>query len=69
MKKDSQKTMVLRYLSQGYELTPLEALVKFRCMRLAAVVFFLKEDGHDIVTEIKHRNGKRFASYRLNQRG
>lgn len=63
----SQKDMVLQYLNSGYTITPLEALEKFKCMRLAAIVFDLKKDGHHIITRsIKDPiSSKRYASYKL----
>jgi|TARA_Y100000034_G_scaffold44559_1_gene54684 hypothetical protein len=63
----SQKNAVLQYLNAGYEITPLEALEKFRCMRLAAVIKTLRDDGHNIITKtVKTKgSGKSYASYRL----
>lgn len=63
--KDTQRQQILDYLKQGYALTPLEALNKFGCFRLAAVVFVLKKEGHNITTETVTKNDKKFASYYL----
>jgi len=60
----SQESMIKEHLSLGYTLTPIEALNKFGCFRLAAVVFDLKEQGMNIKTKIIENNGKRFAEYK-----
>ena len=63
----SQKKMILQHLHSGKALTPLEALDKFRCMRLSAVIFDLKKEGHHIITKTVYNrgSGKSYASYRL----
>ena len=60
----SQSKDIKHYLSSGYSLTPLEALNKFGCMRLAAVVYDLKKEGMAIGSRtIKSLNGKRYSEY------
>ena len=63
----SQKNAILQYLNAGYHITPLEALEMFRCMRLAAVIKILRDDGHNIITKtVKSKgSGKGYASYTL----
>ena len=63
----SQKNAVLQYLNAGYTITPLEALEMFKCMRLAAVIKTLRDDGHNIITRtVKNKgSGNSYASYRL----
>lgn len=60
--------MVLSHLKKT-SLTPLEALRKYGTMRLAALVFNLKADGHKIETKIVNvktkRNPKYVAQYTL----
>lgn len=63
----SQAAAILDYLRSGRELTPLEALDKFACFRLAARIEGLRAAGHAIDTRIETRNGKRYAAYRLAQ--
>lgn len=47
-------------------LTPLQALEYAQCMRLAAVVFRLKAEGHEIATEmVTTDSGKHVARYVL----
>lgn len=67
----SQDDQILAHLRSGATLTPLEALVKFHCLRLGARIFELKRggqltDGECIVTETQElANHKRIARYRL----
>lgn len=67
MKPLSQKQQILSYLKQGNSLTQLEALNKFRCLRLAAVVNTLRDSGYNIVTmmETNEQTGSRYARYVL----
>jgi len=46
----SQQTQVLNHLKKE-PLTPLVALRKYGTLRLAALVFNLKDEGHNIVTD------------------
>lgn len=61
----SQSTRILAHLKAGESITPLQALEKFGCMRLAARIANLRDDGHVIATEKVTHNGKTFARYRL----
>jgi len=62
----SQTDMVLGYLQKGKTLTPMEALEKFGCFRLAARVHDLRNSGHNIVaTDYETPTGKRVARYSL----
>jgi len=51
------------WLLRGYKLTPLQALEKWGCMRLAARIAELRKDGLSIVTNKITRNGKTYAQY------
>lgn len=44
----SQKDRILDYLAAGRSLTPLEALDKFGCNRLAARIHEIELEGHHI---------------------
>ncbi|MFN9370649.1 MAG: helix-turn-helix domain-containing protein [Planctomycetaceae bacterium] len=46
-------------------MTPLDALERFGCFRMAARVRDLRDRGHHIHTEIVEQGGKRFARYSL----
>jgi hypothetical protein len=63
----SQNDRILQYLRSGLrELTPMRAINLFRCMRLAARIADLKEQGAVIVSRmVTSDNGKRFAAYRM----
>lgn len=64
----SQNAEILRWLRQGHGLTPLEALERFGCNRLAARVADLKAAGHAIVSElVTLANGKRVSRYTLEE--
>jgi hypothetical protein len=46
-------------------ITALDAIREAKCMRLAARIADLKEQGHNIVTETVTQGEKRFARYSL----
>lgn len=64
----SQKQMVLDYIREFGSITPVDAFKDLGITRLAAVVFLLRDDGHDIHKEREHaynRYGQkvRYARY------
>jgi hypothetical protein len=65
----TQSTMIAKHLRMGRKLTPQQALQLYGCMRLAARIAELKEQGMAIDTHIKTvqtRTGKaRVAEYTL----
>lgn len=61
----TQNERIINYLGLGRKLTPLQALNKFGCFRLASRVNELRRDGWNIDKEMVTKNGKRFASYYL----
>ena len=61
----TQKEQIKKYLLSRKTITPIQALNKFGCFRLAAVIYKLKNDGLKIVTEMEYNNNKQFARYRL----
>lgn len=66
--KKSQTQAVREYLLQGHTLTPLEALEKFGCFRLSAIIYTLKHvDGMPIGMDnrIDDRSRKKYATYYL----
>ncbi len=63
----AQTEKILAYLSKGKGITPIEALNKFGCFRLAARISDLRRDGHTIFTDSVTKNGKTFASYKLSK--
>ena len=68
--KQSQVKMILEHLESGRAITPITALKRFKCMRLAARIADLRFQEHKIKTEIiTNANGKRYASYSLENNG
>jgi hypothetical protein len=62
----SQTKQIADYLNKGKKLTPIDALTKFGCFRLAARIADLRNDGMNIVTKIiKLDNNKQVAQYSL----
>lgn len=64
----SQQTQVLNHLKKE-PLTPLVALRKYGTLRLAALIFNLRDEGHNINTKIVNvgskKNPKFVAEYSL----
>ncbi len=72
MKKLTQKQKVLRHLKEIGEITPLQAFFDYSIMRLAAIIFLLKDEGYNIeTTTLKSKNkfGEpvRYAQYKLSE--
>ena len=70
MAKLTQKQKILRHLQEVGAITPVQAFFDYSIMRLAAIVFDLKEDGYDIETimlksENKFGEPVRYAQYKL----
>jgi len=62
----SQNKQIADYLNKGKKLTPIEALNKFGCFRLAARIADLRNEGMNIVTKtIKLENKKQVAQYSI----
>ena len=61
----TQNQQILKHLNRGWKITPLQALNKYGCLRLAARIKELKELGHKITKKMVSRNGKTFAEYRM----
>ena len=63
----TQTQRILIYLKTGKTLTPLEALKKFGCFRLAARISDLRSQGHTIWTNYITKDNKTFAAYKLSK--
>jgi len=62
----SQNKQIADYLNKGKKLTPIDALNKFGCLRLAARIADLRNEGMNIVTNtIKLENKKQIAQYSI----
>ena len=62
----SQNAQILAALERGEEITPLDALRDYGCMRLGARIWELKADGWNIASRpVKTAGGARVAQYWL----
>lgn len=62
----SQTDRILEYMLQGHSITPLEALDKFKTMRLGARIADIKAKGYLVYSEfITTENGKKVKQYHL----
>ncbi len=61
---EAQTKQIKQYLEAGHSLTPIEALDKFKCFRLAARISDLKQAGFKVDKQmVQLSNGKRVACY------
>jgi hypothetical protein len=60
----NQTEQILQMLRKG-PVTPMDALRQVGSLRLAARIGELKREGHNIITEMVTKRGKKFASYKL----
>lgn len=60
-----QVDAIRSFLLEGNSLTPIDALERFGCFRLAARIDDLRQEGLDIETIKERRNGKSYARYKL----
>ena len=51
MRTESQNYKILQWMREKGPITPLDALSKFGCMRLAARIKDLRDKGYSIITE------------------
>ena len=66
MKTESQAQAILRFMQQGYEVTPMDALKRFKCMRLASRIRDIKDSGIEITDRwVTRDDGTRFKAYRI----
>jgi hypothetical protein len=61
----SQTDQILKHMKRGRPINPIQALRDYGCFRLSARILDLKQQGHNIETNIITRGEKRYASYRL----
>jgi len=62
---DTQKAKIKVRLLRGNTITPIQALNVFGCLRLAAVIFKLRDEGMNIHTIIVKNENKQYAKYVL----
>jgi len=63
----SQTRDILRHLSKGHSLTPLQALEKFGTFRLAARVLEIEQQGHRVKRRMVKVGGARVAQYSIEE--
>lgn len=69
MNIEGQRVRILKWLQQGKSLSALVALAEFNSLRLGARIYELRQQGHNIETEMRTvHKGKRIAVYRLVQK-
>jgi len=64
----SQNKQILHHLKSNGSITPIEALNEYGCFRLAARIKDLRDEGHNISTNIVYYDNqytKSFACYTL----
>ncbi len=61
----TQTDAIRSFLLEGNSLTPIDALERFGCFRLAARIDDLRREGLDIETIKERQNGKSYARYKL----
>lgn len=64
--KNAQKKKILKHLERGWGITPITALQKYGCFRLAARIKDLRDEGYNIKT-VPSKDGKQFATYKLSK--
>lgn len=65
MSKQTQKAWVFAQLKKGKTITALDAFNGCGAMRLAALIYDLRNEGHPITTETVYSDTKHWAKYRL----
>ena len=65
MPNKSQKDMILIHLQMHKTITTWEAIDKFHATRLSAIIFNLKQEGHNISSTNMSGGGKKWVEYRL----
>ena len=65
--KNSQSLRILAFLKSGKSITPIQALNRFGCFRLAARIHNLKSMGYRITstTKTNPKTKKKYASYSI----
>jgi len=71
MKKETQTQRLIKYLAENESIDPLTSWIELGIYRLSAVIFDLRNDGYNIITERKEVTNKYgekclVANYKLN---
>jgi hypothetical protein len=62
--KDTKINLVAKHLISKRKITSWEAIDRYHATRLADIIYVLKSEGWDIITEMVKQDGVRFAVYR-----
>ena len=62
--KDTKINLVANHLITKRKITSWEAIDRYHATRLADIIYVLKSEGWDIMTEMVKQDGVRFAVYR-----
>lgn len=71
-RKPSQAAQILAHLQDGNEITAIGAIDLFSCLRLAARIKELREDGHEVHSRTErsnHDRRKAWAVYYMRREG
>ena len=64
----NQRDKILEHINRFGSISPKEALKHYGCMRLAAQILILKQDGLNIVTTMRQSGNVTWAEYWLEER-
>ena len=64
----NQRDKILEHINRFGSISPKEALKHYGCMRLAAQILILKQDGLNIVTTMRQSGNVNWAEYWLEER-
>ena len=67
-KKVSQKDKIKKYLEDGNEITPLDALEMFGCFRLGAVIHTLRHEEQIDIINLNKTGEVRYARYKIRKK-
>jgi Helix-turn-helix domain len=62
----SQSFRIYQFMRKGMGITPLQALSRFGCFRLAARIHELRSMGINVIKTNVVKNNKQFAQYSIN---
>ena len=70
MKRETQRSKVKKHLESGLPITPMDALERYGCFRLAAIIHDLKHDDGMLIEKelIKNKYGTKYAKYSLRKK-
>ena len=62
---ETQISRVKRHLIEGKSITPIDALNLFGAFRLSHIIYVLRNEGHNIKTDLIYDGTRRYAKYSL----